>query len=129
MSAPEPLILNPVGLGPDHTDQQIWLPLLVLEAVRAGKSEIRGRTFTRCALEGPAVILPVDGCDFSGCTMGGIAGHPRSLLFRPLDEARVTGTMVFHACRFIDCDFRGVGFTGDEAFIRTLLTSLGDTAA
>ena len=105
----------------EFTDAMIWLPLLMQAVVRGGQTVIRGRTFRNCLLSGPAVMLALKGVDLDGCNLGWGGGDMRGLILRPLSPTTVVGTLPFEDCRFVECDFNGVGFTGPEAFIEALL--------
>ena len=88
-TAAAPIILTPIGPGPDYKRTTVWLPQLFLETSRAGGALlIENRTFTECLIEGPAVLLALEGCQFDGCNMG-VAGNPRNLLLKPLGEAGI----------------------------------------
>ncbi len=124
-----PITLKPIGPGPIYQTTHIWLPQLFLEASRTGDVPIQNRTFTECLIEGPAVLLPVDGCSFDGCSLGDAQGDPRNLLLRPLGPQKVTGAIAFKNCTFYRCRFHAVGFTGTEAFLDDLVKMLGGAPA
>lgn len=92
---------------------------LFREAVRAGSMIVRDRTFRNCRLEGPAVILPLEGTSFDSCDLGYASGDIRNLLFRPVGE-KATGAIAFANCKFEGCQFFACGFTGGEGVIREL---------
>ena len=108
------------GPGPVYTGQRIWLPLLMHEATQTGASAIEGRTFIDCELHGPAVIVPIVGCDFSGCNLGSADGDMANLMLQPLGSSRVTGCIPFRECRFERCRFLAVGYTGAPDFMEIL---------
>jgi uncharacterized protein YjbI with pentapeptide repeats len=124
-----PVTFEAIGPGPDFKDASIWLPQLFFEAARGGKLVIENMTFTKCLIEGPAVLLPVEGCNFNNCNMGEAHGDPRNLMVTPMGPKRVTGPIPFKNCRFDDCRFLGVGFTGSSAFLNDLVEMLGGAPA
>jgi uncharacterized protein YjbI with pentapeptide repeats len=72
---------------------------------------IRGKTFRNCLIEGPAVIMPLEGCSFDACDFGYAAGDINNLLLKPMAN-KVTGAMVFANTKFERCTFFAMGFTG-----------------
>lgn len=117
-----------IGAGPSFEGQRIWLPQLVIEASQRGSSIIDGMTFSKCRLEGPAVLLALEGCNFDGCNMGYTGGDIRNLLMKPIAPERVIGAIPFQNCNFIGCDFFAVGFTGNDRFLEAFITVLGNTS-
>ena len=95
------------------------LPLHELFFAAAGRNDmiVRGRTFTNCRFEGPAVFLALGGVNFDGCDLGDAQGDIRNLLLSPVSPERVTGAMGFADCRFDACSFFMVGFTGPKTFL------------
>ena len=126
--ATTPLTLEPLGAGPTHVRVNIWLPQLYIESLRAGSQVIENRRFEGCLFEGPAVILPIEGCQFDGCDLGDANGDPRSLMLAPLGANRVVGPIAFKNCQFINCRFVGVGFTGAPAFLDDMAQAIGGGA-
>ena len=124
-----PVTLDALGPGPEYRSGSIWLPQLFLETRRAGISNIEGRTFIDCLIEGPAVLLPLSGCNFDGCNMGDAHGDPRNLRLSPAGPQRVTGTIPIKDCKFIRCRFLGVGFTGPQSFLDGMVAGLGGAPA
>lgn len=112
--------LSPVGPGPHYRDMGVWLPQLYLEAAREGVFTIENRTFTDCLLEGPAVVLPIEGCHFDDCFFGEHGGDPTVLMLAPLGGYQVVGVISFRNCRFERCRFFGVGFTGTPQFLQQM---------
>ena len=126
--APAPVTLEPLGAGPTYVSVNIWLPQLYIESLRAGSQVIENRRFEGCLFEGPAVILPIEGCQFDGCDLGDAKGDPRSLMLAPLGANRVVGPIAFKNCQFINCRFVGVGFTGAAAFLDDMAQAIGGGA-
>ncbi len=121
--------LTLIGPGPVYEDVSIWLPQLFAEHARTGSSIIEGKTFVRCRFEGPAVLLPVSGCSFSGCNMGEAGGDTRNLLLSPIGPQKVVGVMPFKDCVFRDSAFFMVGFTGTPDFLAQFQATVGGPAA
>ena len=121
--------LPTLGAGPEYRDQYVWLPQLLMESARAGQGVIAGRTFTGCTLEGPAVLVMLDGWDFEGCFFGETDGDPGSLLLHTLGERGVAGVIPFRDCKFVNCNFRAVGFTGSRDFLEEMLGVLRKVGA
>ncbi|MFN3816382.1 hypothetical protein [Brevundimonas sp.] len=123
------MTLPPLGDGPEYEDQQIWLPQLIAQSMAAGSAAIKGRTFTRCRLEGPAVMLAAGGVHFDACDMGYAGGDARNLLLRPVGPEKVIGTIAFQDCTFRECSFYAVGFTGSPTFLDSFLQVLGGSGS
>ncbi|MET4684033.1 hypothetical protein [Brevundimonas faecalis] len=123
-AAAEPITLELLGPGPDYVNKSVWLPQLFMETARAGSMIVENRRFENCLIEGPAVLLPVEGCNFDGCNMGDAHGDPRNLMLAPQGAQRVTGPIPFKNCQFINCRFLGVGFTGSPAFLDNMAQAL-----
>lgn len=123
-TAAEPITLEPLGAGPDYVGKGVWLPQLFMETARTGTMVIENRRFENCLIEGPAVLLPIEGCNFDGCDLGDAHGDPRNLMLAPQGPQRVTGPIPFKNCQFINCRFVGVGFTGTPAFLDNMAKAL-----
>ena len=128
-AAAEPIVLELLGPGPNYANKTVWLPQLFMETARAGSMVIEGRRFENCLIEGPAVLLPLEGCNFDGCNMGDAHGDPRNLMLSPQGPQRVTGPIPFKNCQFINCRFVGVGFTGAPAFLDSMAAAISGGAA
>jgi len=111
------ITITSIGAGPEYEGLNIWLPALAIEAARRGENAITGKTFRNCMFEGPAVLLPLGACNFDGCNMGDAQGDIRNLLLQPMGPQKVTGTVAFQDCQFINCQFLRVGFTGTPDFL------------
>jgi len=116
----ETLTFQALGPGPDYSNLDIWLPLLFHEAVLRGESVLKGKTFTNCRIQGPAVVVPISGCQFDACNMGSADGDMRNLMFQPLGPTRLTGAIPLSDCLFRRCDFVGVAYTGAPDFLEQL---------
>ena len=129
MTDNQDIIIPALGEGPEYVKQNIWLPALAIEAGRRGESFIEGKTFRDCLIEGPAVLLPIGACNFDGCNMGDAQGDIRNLLLQPMGPQKVTGTVAFKDCQFINCQFLRVGFTGTPDFLGQIQQILTGGAA
>jgi|JUGB01.1.fsa_nt_gi hypothetical protein len=113
-----------IGDGPVYDKAQIWLPLLIAEAMNAGTTVIEGKTFIDCRMEGPAVILPIGGCEFDNCDMGNSGGDPRNMFLTPMGAQKVVGAIAFKNCVFRRCSFFFVGITGAPEFLTNFADEL-----
>ncbi|WP_420470405.1 hypothetical protein [Brevundimonas sp. FT23042] len=77
---------------------------------------IEGRTFRRCRLQGPAVILISMGVTFDDTNFGDSGGNIRNLLLQPMGSHSL-GTMPLRNCSFENCEFYNVGFTGSQSVL------------
>jgi hypothetical protein len=98
---------------------------LFAAASRRGEGLIQGRTFTGCRFQGPAIILASTGVTFTDTNFGDSRGGIQNLLLRPVGDKAI-GAIPMRDCKFIGCEFYGVGFTGPEEFIAQVST-LTDT--
>lgn len=121
-------IPNPANLAhlALYTDMHLPLSVLFQHISEAGKSVIESKVFTRCTITGPAVFLAVGGVEFQGCNMGPNGGDVRNLLLKPVAPKQVIGVIPVMNCRFVDCQFHAVGFTGNDEFIDVFLKGLGE---
>lgn len=102
--------------------EAVWLPLLTVHHWNAGQMSIKGKTFTDCLIEGPAVMAVMGDTRFEDCAMG-ITTDMRTLLYRPLGD-KLAGVVGFEDCHFVRCKFLQVGFTGSEALLEELQTKI-----
>ncbi|MBI2261365.1 MAG: hypothetical protein HYU62_06840 [Caulobacterales bacterium] len=100
----------------------VWLPLLAVHTMNSGEAVIKGKTFTDCVIQGPAVIAVLSGTTFEGCNMGA-ASDAASLLFAPRGP-RLVGAIGLQECRFVRCRFVQIGYTGSAAFLEDMGRSL-----
>jgi hypothetical protein len=61
--------------------------------------------------------------------MGDAMGDPRNLLLQPVGPEKVTGTVAFQDCSFVNCRFLRVGFTGAPEFLTNIQQVLGGVPA
>ena len=102
--------------------EAIWLPLLAVHTLNAGKTAIEGKTFTDCVIEGPAVVASLGGTTFESCVMGA-ARDANSLLFTPRGP-RLVGVIGLKDCPFVRCRFVQIGYTGADEHLDELATQL-----
>lgn len=86
-----------------------------------GGAIIEGRTFTDCFIEGPAVMLVLEGTHFEGVDFGPTGGDLRNILFRPMSGQRAIGSVPVRNCTFRNCQFHTLGITGGEDLLQMLV--------
>lgn len=87
----------------------------------SGAAIIEGRTFTDCLIEGPAVMLALEGVHFDGVNFGPTGGDLRNMLFRPVSGQRAIGAIPVRNCTFRNCQFHTLGITGGDDLLETLV--------
>jgi hypothetical protein len=85
-----------------------------------GGAVIEGRTFSDCYIEGPAVMLVLDGNQFEGTNFGPTGGDMRAMLFRPLSGKSAIGAIPVRNCVFRNCQFHTLGITGSDDLLQML---------
>ncbi len=85
-----------------------------------GGAVIEGRTFSDCYIEGPAVMLVLDGNQFDGTNFGPTGGDVRTMLFRPLSGKLAIGAIPVRNCIFRNCQFHTLGITGSDDLLQML---------
>ena len=98
--------------------EAVWLPLLAVHHWNAGEMTIRGKTFTDCVIEGPAVLAVMTGTTFDGCAMG-TTSDMNNLLYKPQGQ-KLAGVVGVADCKFVRCRFVQVGFTGSDELLEDL---------
>lgn len=93
---------------------------LFVHHLRTGRTVIDGLTFTGCRIEGPAVMLVLDGTNFDSTNFGEAKGDMSNLVLRP-SGSKAIGTLPMRNCTFVGCEFYALGFTGNDALIEQLL--------
>lgn len=99
--------------------EDVDISLFELYAAVVGGSHpglIEGRTFRRCRLQGPAIVLVSAGVTFDDTNFGDSGGDMRNLLLQPM-ASRALGTMPMRNCSFENCEFFNVGFTGSQTVL------------
>lgn len=98
--------------------EAVWLPLLAVHHWNAGEMAVRGKTFTDCLIEGPAVMAVMGGTTFESCAMG-TTSDTDNLLYKP-QGTKLAGVVGMADCTFVRCRFVQVGFTGSDALLEDL---------
>jgi hypothetical protein len=109
-----------------QTFDNMTVPLSALfrQMASQGVSLIQNRAFNGCRIEGPALMLVLDGVVFQNCDMGPDGGDVRNLLLRPMGS-KVIGAVPFAMCLFDNCTFHAVGFTGEDRHLQAFQSALG----
>ena len=109
----------------EFNNEPVWLPLLAVHALNQAEPILSGKTFTRCRIQGPAVVAIMGSTTFEGCNMGRVT-DPRSLTFLPQGPLLV-GVIGLKDCKFVECEFDFVGFAGPQEvmddFAQTLIAA------
>ncbi len=113
---------QPVDYGADVFDG-VAVSLFELYRARVARKQpiITGVTFRDCRIEGPAVLLVIDGCNFDGVNFTASKGDMRNIVLHPASPTSVTGALPIKDCTFRGGHFFGVGFTGAPTFLQQLL--------
>ncbi|HST92577.1 MAG TPA: hypothetical protein VLJ13_10320 [Brevundimonas sp.] len=85
---------------------------------------IEGRSFTNCVIEGPALMLVLDGVHFDSTNFGPTGGDMRNMLFRPMGDVGI-GAIPVRNCTFTGCQFQTLGITGNDEFLNMLVEQVG----
>ena len=105
-------IARPVRVASDlHAGrfEDVDVNLFELYAACAEQSGlISGRTFTRCRIQGPAIMLVSAGVTFDGCNFGDRDGDMRNLVLRPAGP-RALGTVPMRDCLHLKSAVTQVG--------------------
>ena len=105
--------------------EAVWLPSLAVQHWNAGQMAIDGKTFTDCVIEGPAVMLVLEGTHFDGVDFGPSGGDLRNILFRPMSGQRAIGAVPVRNCTFRNCQFHTLGITGSDDLLQMLVDQVG----
>ena len=118
----------PADLADQTHYEGLIIPLYSLyrQIAAKGGQAISGKTFTRCRIDGPSVLLALGGVDFDRCFLGEAEGDVRNLLLKPMARDKVTGAIPVGNCRFVECNFFSMGFTGGDEFLNHFQTVAGD---
>ncbi len=84
---------------------------------------IEGRTFTDCVLEGPALMLVLEGVHFESTNFGPTGGDIRNMLFKPMGNVGI-GAIPVRNCTFTNCRFNTLGITGNEDLLQMLIDNV-----
>ena len=85
-----------------------------------GGAVIEGRTFTNCRIEGPALMLVLEGVHFERTNFGPTGGDIRNMLFQPMGALGI-GAIPVRNCTFTNCEFLALGITGGETLLQMLI--------
>ncbi|MDI1327657.1 MAG: hypothetical protein PSV23_12770 [Brevundimonas sp.] len=81
---------------------------------------IEGRSFADCVLEGPALMLVLEGVHFQSTNFGPTSGDMRNMLFQPMGNMGI-GAIPVRNCTFTNCRFNTLGITGNEELLKMLI--------
>ena len=93
-----------------------------------GGAIIEDRTFTDCFIEGPGLMLVLEGTQFHSTNFGPSGGDIRGMLFRSLNGTTAIGAIPIRNCTFRNCQFHALGFTGSETLLQMLVEQVRTTA-
>ena len=94
---------------------------LFMHQLRFSRSMIDGISFTGCRIEGPAIMLVLPGTTFDAVNFGESKGDIGNLVLRPVRNMAIGAIPVVN-CSFVNCEFYGLGFTGNEQIIAEILS-------
>ncbi len=104
----------------DFVNEDMALYELFVHHLRTNRAMIDGITFTGCRIEGPAVMLVLDGTTFDSTNFGESKGDIGNLVLRPTRNMAI-GAIPMRNCTFIGCEFYMLGFTGNDAILDQIL--------
>lgn len=87
---------------------------------------IEGRAFIDCVIDGPALMLVLEGTHFDNTNFGQTGGDMRNMLFKPMGVMGI-GAIPVRNCSFTRCRFQTLGITGNEALLTTLIEQVTTT--
>lgn len=109
-------------LATEFADGHFFLfDLFRASAQGGGGVVLENRTFINCDIEGPAVMLALDGVYFVDTNFGPTAGDLRGMLFRSLNGRTAIGAIPVRNCTFRNCRFHALGITGSEDLLQQLV--------
>lgn len=85
-----------------------------------GGAVIEGRAFNNCTIEGPALMLVLEGVHFERTNFGPTGGDMRNMLFRPMGDMGI-GAIPVRNCTFTNCQFHTLGITGNDQLLKLLV--------
>ncbi|HEY0103699.1 MAG TPA: hypothetical protein VGB60_09550 [Brevundimonas sp.] len=105
----------------EFTDARFSLFDLYRASVLAGGGVmIEGRSFNNCVIEGPAVMLVLEGVHFESTNFGPTGGNLRNMLFKPMGDMGIGGIPIRN-CTFTGCQFQTLGITGNDSLLEMLI--------
>jgi hypothetical protein len=115
-------------LAREITGGRFSLHDLYRASVQAGGGVwIEDRIFTDCVVEGPSLMLVLEGVHFESCNFGETGGDMRNMLFRPMGDVGI-GAIPVRNCTFLRCRFQTIGITGGESLLQMLIEQVTTTA-
>lgn len=88
-----------------------------------GGTMIEGRAFRDCVIEGPALMLVLEGVHFESTNFGPSNGDMRNMLFQPMGTMGI-GAIPVRNCTFTNCRFFSIGITGNEDLLKMLIENV-----
>lgn len=88
-----------------------------------GGAVIEGRTFNNCQIDGPALMLVLEGVHFESTNFGPTGGNLRNMLFQPMGDMGI-GAIPVRNCTFTNCRFNALGITGGEELLTMLIENV-----
>ena len=109
---------RPRSLPPDAGSRNILedLSFRLTDLVRG--ELVRGKTFNRCTIHGPAIVYPMRGLT-TGSTFV-YAGNPETILWEVQPGPAKAGIILVEDCVFNECVFVRIGFVGTEVDLRPM---------
>lgn len=112
-------VLDP--LATEITGGSLSLFGLYRASVAAGGGVVlEGRAFNDCQIDGPAVMLVLEGVHFQSTNFGPTNGDLRNILFKPMGNMGI-GAIPVRNCTFTNCRFSALGITGNDDLLRMLI--------
>ena len=108
-------------MAKDFKDEAVPIHDLFRECLRSGQTVIENRTFTNCRIEGPAVVVVLEGVNFDSTDFGYTGGDVGKIVWRTESRTGVVGAIPIRNCEFKNCSFFAVGYTGPEPFLQQIL--------
>ena len=88
-----------------------------------GGAVIEGRAFNNCQIDGPALMLVLEGVHFESTNFGPTGGNLRNMLFQPMGDMGI-GAIPVRNCTFTNCRFNALGITGGEELLTMLIENV-----
>jgi hypothetical protein len=88
-----------------------------------GGAVIEGRAFRDCQINGPALMLVLEGVHFDSTNFGPTGGDMRNMLFKPMGDVGI-GAIPVRNCTFTNCRFDTLGITGNDDFLAMLIENV-----
>lgn len=128
-SSPTPSAPKPIDpLSKSFNGGRFSLFDLYRASVQAGGGvRLEDRTFTDCVIQGPALMLVLDGVHFDAVNFGQTGGDMRNMLFRPMGDVGI-GAIPVRNCTFTGCRFETIGITGGDDLLQMLINQVATTS-